>query len=598
MVDLEVYRFGDFLLDVPERRLSKGGEAIPLSPKSHDVLAHLVRSAGRLVSKSDLLDKVWSGSIVEEGILSVHIYGLRKALGDSNRSPRFIETVSRSGYRFIAPLLEDEGTRSDCSIAVLPARPFGSESSDADRSAGLAIADALISRLGRSSRISIRPTRAIHTYTDLQVDPAAIGRSLRVDAVVVSRFKRSPDRMKVVAELVRARDGVRLWNAAFDERPGEGLSLHDAMAEAIVAHLESVPPKDRFTGAFGNCADVTRSISRPPKRFEVYELIGRGRAHLSSLSRSGTPMAVAAYEAAVEMDPTFAPSHAGLALAFCQQAELRLAPQSEAYSRAKAAAIRALAADDSCADAQVALAAVSFLGQWDWLGAERSVLRALAINPNHTEGYVLCGRLFETLGRLQDGLAMKMRALERDPFSPLVLQAISQSYWHQRRYEESVHWANRTLELDARHLGAREHLAGAYWAMGDFDRYMAESVRHAEAFGMTAEALRPVKQAYASGGRAGVVRWLLETQGERAPAIQLALLHGEAGNLDEAMRHLERAIDSHDPCLVDLAVAPQWDFLRHDPRFRGCLARMGLGDQASGSGSPDAPTGEPHTYHR
>ena len=106
----ELYRFGELSLDVPERRLSRGAQRIPLTPKTHDVLVHLVRNAGRLVTKRELLDEVWTGSFVEEGILSVHISGLRRALGDQNRSPRYIETVSRSGYRFIASVTCDQGT--------------------------------------------------------------------------------------------------------------------------------------------------------------------------------------------------------------------------------------------------------------------------------------------------------------------------------------------------------------------------------------------------------------------------------------------------------------------------------------------------------
>jgi DNA-binding winged helix-turn-helix (wHTH) protein/tetratricopeptide (TPR) repeat protein len=585
MAERELYRFGDMTLDVAERRLSRDGRSVGLAPKAHDLLVHLVRNAGRLVTKGELLEHVWAGSFVEEGILSVQISGLRRALGDDRRSRRYIETVSRAGYRFIAPLVDD-GARDGYSLAVLPARPSGPGTSDADLSVGLALADALIGRLGRFTQISVRPTRAVHTYTDDRQDPAAIGRLLRVDAVVVCRFERAPGRIRVAAELLRSRDGVRLWSGAYDEVPGDGTSLPDAMAEAIAAHLSATPPSGRSAGVFGTWADAPRGVSRPPCRLEVYELIGRGRTHLLSLSRTETPMAIAAYEAAIALDSTFAPAHAGLALACCQQAELRLVPQAEAYARAKDAALRALAGDDSCADAQVALAAVSFLGQWDWLGAERALQRALEINPNHTEAYVLYGRLLDALGRLQDGLEMKMRALERDPLSPLVHLAISMSYWNQRRYEDSISWANRTLDLDAGHVVAREHLAGAYWALGDFDRHMAESIKHAESFGIAAEALEPIKQAYARGGRKGLVRWLLETQGDKLPAIQLALFHGELGELDAAAQHLVRAIDSHEPCLVDLAVAPQWDRLRASPRFRDCLARMGLSarDPVSSSG--------------
>lgn len=580
----ELYRFGELTMEVAERRLSRDGHTISLTPKAYDVLVHLVRNAGRLVSKHELLDGIWAGSFVEEGILSVHVSGLRKALGDDNRAPRYIETVARAGYRFIATVTSLDrldGQPRRCAIAVLPAQPTDGATSESNRSVGLGIADAVIAGLGRFHDISVRPTRAIHTYTDSPQDPSSIGRSLGVDAVVVTRFDATGEGLRVAAQLVRTRDGARLWNDEFDDTADTGLPIPEAIAESVAAVFDAPASPMRFAGVFGNWADLRGGLSRRPSRLEVYELVGRGRSHLLAYSRSRVPDAIAAYEAAIGLDATFAPAHAGLALAYCQQAELRLAPHEQSYTRARNAALRALAVDDCCADAQLALGAVSFLGQWDWIGAERSFQRALEINPNHTEAYVMYGRLLDALGRVDDGLEMKLRALERDPFSPLVHLAISMSYWHQRRYEDTIAWADRTLELDPRHLVAREHIAAAYLLMGEVDRHMAENIRHAETFGAPADVLDILKQVYASDGRAGVVRWVLQTQGSKLPALQLALLQGELGDLDAAMQNLDRAIDSHEPCLVDLAVGPQWDHLRGDPRFDRCLARMGLGAATS-----------------
>ena len=220
-----------------------------------------------------------------------------------------------------------------------------------------------------------------------------------------------------------------------------------------------------------------------------------------------------------------------------------------------------------------------FFSEWDWIGAERSLQRALAANPDHTQARLIYGRLLDAQGRLDDGLAMKLRALETDPFSPSVHLAIALSYWNQRRYDESIRWANKTLELDQSHGLAREFLAGAYWALGDFDRHMEENIKHAAAHGVPEAALAGLNRAYVTSGRAGVVRLALD-QAARQPAafpdFQLALLHGEIGEVDAALEHLERAIDTRDACLVDLAVAPQWDALRGSPRFDACVKRMGL----------------------
>jgi tetratricopeptide (TPR) repeat protein len=291
------------------------------------------------------------------------------------------------------------------------------------------------------------------------------------------------------------------------------------------------------------------------------------------------PKAITAFRAAIELAPASAEPYAGLARACCAQAHLRIALPSEAYARAKAAALRALALDPACGDAQVALGTVLFFSEWDWVGAERSFERALVLDPNHVEAYVLYGQLLEALGKLDDGLEIKRRALQRDSSSPFVCLSISVSYWHQRRYDEAIEWANKTLAINPAHPHAREHLAGAYLKKGDADAWLAENVKHAESHGVPAAALDPLKQAYAAGGRRGVLKLFLERaagQPQSMPAMQLAVMYAEAGDVNTAFHHLERAIESRDPALVHLAVAPQWDSLRADPRFPQCLARVGL----------------------
>jgi len=433
MAGREVYEFGGFALDVEERRLARnGGPGIPLAPKTHGVLLALLRNAGRLVTKRALLQLVWPESFVEEGILAVHISTLRKVLGEGENGSRFIETVPRTGYRFIA----------------------------------------------------------------------------------------------------------------------------------VVRQRSAAP-----------------SPLQPAAHPEVYELFGRGRAHLLSGSMFEIPKAVEVFRAAIQLDPSYAAAQAGLALACCHQAAFRLAPPAEAYREAREAALRALAMDDASADAHVALGTVLFFSEWNWTGAERCLKRALQIDPHHAEAYLVYGELLEALGRLEEGIEAKRRALERDPFSPLVHLEISRSYWNQRRYDDAIEWANKALAIDPRHPHAREYLAGAYLKKGDFDRYVAENLRHAELHGVPAEALERLKQTYSAEGPAGMRKLALERaarQPQAFPAMQLALIYAEAGDRNAAFQHLERALESHDPSLVHLAVAPQWDSLRPDPRFHACLARMGL----------------------
>jgi tetratricopeptide (TPR) repeat protein len=247
--------------------------------------------------------------------------------------------------------------------------------------------------------------------------------------------------------------------------------------------------------------------------------------------------------------------------------------------------------DSISADAQVALGSVLFLSEWDWPAAERSLRRALEINPDYTEALLQYGALQEALGRLDEGLRFKQQALARDPRSTLVLMQIATSYWHQRRYEETLRWARRVLEIDPKHLLAGEFIAGVYWKLGDITGFAEANLRQATVFGVPDEALATLKQviadmqnAFAAAGPAGLNRFMaeqvtnerLESDALAKTAVRRAVIYGAAGRLDEAFACLDQAIAVRDPALVHLAVAPQWDGLRGDPRFGERLHVMGL----------------------
>jgi tetratricopeptide (TPR) repeat protein len=225
--------------------------------------------------------------------------------------------------------------------------------------------------------------------------------------------------------------------------------------------------------------------------------------------------------------------------------------------------------------------------EWDWIGAERSFQRALDINPNHPEAYLHYGGLMEAHGRLERGLQLKQQALERDPTSALTLNLIAVSFWNQRRYDDTITWVNKALDRDPTNLFARELRGGAYFKSGDLERMLEDDLTRAELLEIpeaTLAAMKRVhaeiKEAYEAGGYQEATRCILKhfpTEAGRGNAgLVLTVLHAEAGDLDAAFEHLDRAIDARDPALVHLAVAPQWDSLRGDPRFNQRLARMRL----------------------
>ena len=199
-----------------------------------------------------------------------------------------------------------------------------------------------------------------------------------------------------------------------------------------------------------------------------------------------------------------------------------------------------------------------FTAEWDWIAAERSFQRALAINPNHAEAYIHYGILMEALGDLERGLHLKLQGLECDSTSALAHVWIAVSFWNQRRYDDVIVWANKALDRDPQHPFARELLVGAHWKMGDLER--AGELLHARTLACTAQP------------ELGIGEW------------PLVMHYAEAGDLDAAFEHLQRLIDARDPALIHLAVAPQWDSLRADPRFNECLARMKLRPVGTASG--------------
>jgi tetratricopeptide (TPR) repeat protein len=271
-------------------------------------------------------------------------------------------------------------------------------------------------------------------------------------------------------------------------------------------------------------------------------------------------------------------------------------PHLEALADAKAAALRALALDDRSADAQVALGQVMLFSEWDWIAAERSFQRALAINPNHAEAYLHYGGLMEALGELPRGFDLKLKGLECDSTSALAHILIAVSFWNQRQYDDVIVWVSKALDRDPRHLFARELLVGAYSKKGDFARQIEEDLKRVEArFDLSDESRAALKgicdefvHVHTREGKAAALRYFLEHQqrleelvpdgaSDRGNTMIGPLLRSAGmGDLDKAFELLQRALDVRDPQLVHLAVAPQWDSLRADPRFNECLARMKL----------------------
>jgi tetratricopeptide (TPR) repeat protein len=280
-----------------------------------------------------------------------------------------------------------------------------------------------------------------------------------------------------------------------------------------------------------------------------------------------------------------------LARALSAQAELGMVPHLDAFAEAKTLALRALAIDSACVDAHVALGTVLFLSDWDWPAAERSLRRALALDPLHTEGLVQYGALMDALGKLDEGLQFKQQALARNPQSPWVPLQIATSYWHQRKLDETIVWAQRALDLDPKHVLVIRLVTSVQLRRRDVTSVLEGILSGAAVAGLPDQALTDLSQivaemrrVYPRVGFFDLTQYMadavkdprLEFDTFLKLASRRAVLYGDAGRLDEAFDCLDEAIASCDPALVYLAVAPQWDSLREDPRFGERLKQLAL----------------------
>ena len=278
----DCYEFGPYRLEIRARRLSRDGELLPLAPKDFETLLLLVINRNRVVTKAELMKALWPESFVEEANLTQHIFTLRKALGDQSDGKPYIDNIPRRGYRFTAPVreggeksaggplpsiwrgrrmaayatlaagaltavlyaawrnlpasAESPGSQSYRSIAVLPFRPLSPDSSAQDL-LGRGLADALISRLSNISEITVRPTGAVQLYTKPGEEPAAVGRALRVDAVLDGTIQQSGDQIRVSVKLISAKTGAPVWNETYDAQWTDLFMVQDAIVGRVATTM-------------------------------------------------------------------------------------------------------------------------------------------------------------------------------------------------------------------------------------------------------------------------------------------------------------------------------------------------------------------------
>ena len=629
-----VVRFGVFELDRRSGELRRDGVRVRLQDQPLRVLDALLAEPGEPVTREALRQRLWpDDTFVDfDNGLNRAINRLRTALGDEADNPRFIETLERRGYRFIAPVAVSDPTAAAPSpppaVSPVPPAPAPPRRRMALAAAGVAaiavalavgvmarrvsspaaetplralavlplanltgdpaqeyfsdgMTDALITNLASLRGLRVISRQSVMRYKGSPKPLPEIARELGVDGIVEGSVARSGGRVRITAQLIHAPTDHHLWARSYERRAEDVLALQAELSRAIAQEV-------RLTLAAGETGRLGSERAVDPEAYDAYLL---GRHQWNKRTPESLERALEHFQAAVARDPGFAPAHAGLALAYAPRLIRGYVPPGRGLAEQKAAALRALELDPGLGEAHAALAAAR-VQEWDWAGAEAEFRRAVESDRDTSVGRLWYGWYLGARGRYEESLVHRRRALELDPLDGVINRSVATDLAATGADEAArAQWA-RALELEPAHVPTLLGFALFHFERGRsregaalFERARAAepadpltlaglAVAHAAA-GDEAEARRRLSQVEAAS-----------TRGYVSPVLT-AYVHSALGERDRAFALLERSLAARDPLLIAIQGAdvggvvrvpePLFAPLRADPRFAHLLRRMGLG---------------------
>jgi TolB-like protein/DNA-binding winged helix-turn-helix (wHTH) protein/Tfp pilus assembly protein PilF len=635
------FQFSDFVLDPRQFELRRGERILKLEKIPMELLILLVEREGELVTRGEIVEKVWGKDIFLEADRGINtaISKLRVVLQDNPERPRYIQTVVGKGYRFIAAIsqvqspeaspgqgrdrattveavpspapaqrfvrgrlgiavvssslllallavsyyvLRNKAVQSPQSLAVLPFKPLSN--GDRDEYLELGMADALITKLSRPGRLIVRPTSAIRKYTGADSDTLAAGRALQVDAVLEGNIQRVGDRLRVSSRLLRVSDGASLWSDSYDAKFTDVFQVQDSVSErvgdALALQLSSL--------------EKASLRKRDTANVQAYELYMRGIFFWNKRNEEGLRKAVSYFEQAIALDDNYALAHAGLAAALSPMGYRGYSAPEEINQKMRAAATRAVTLDPTLPEAHVALGAVLAFYEWNWSEGEKEFQRALELNPNLPLAHHWYGQLLDGLGRYDEALQHRQRAQELDPITPIIVFALGQTQFLLGDNERALAQFRKTLELDNSFDYAHIGIGQVYEQRGEYERAIPEYRLAVQYSSGSQSAGAALGHALARAGAASEARqilneWVSSSHTQHVSPVYLAMICVGLGDNETALNWLEKAYDQRDAALSGVLIHPQFQTLHTHPRFRRLLQRMGLAaaQQSERYGFPD-----------
>jgi TolB-like protein/DNA-binding winged helix-turn-helix (wHTH) protein len=601
---------GDLELDPAAYQLRRAGRRLKLERIPLDILLLLAERPGQLVTREQIAERIWGKDtfLDVDNSLNGAIRKIRQVLEDDPEQPRFIQTVTGRGYRFVASVLHAPpaqppprarprtwlalaavllllagaivwsrwqtpgAPRGRVMLAVLPFQNLTGDEGQEYLSDGLT--EEMIAQLGKRdpTGLGVIARTSVMQYKRSQEPPQRIGRALGAQYLLSGSVRRDSSTIRVTAQLVRARDQAQLWSEQYDRRPSGLLTLEGEIAREITDAIESsLGSRARTPGG---------AAPAPPRDAEAYDLFLRGQYFFNKRTDTDIHTAVGYFERATRQDPGFARGWAALASAEVLAAVYSIQPPQELVSRARAAALKALELDPSLAEAHTALALIVQNHDWDWPTAEREFRQAIALNPSYATAHHWYAEHLMWRGRFDDALRESELARELDPLSLIIAADNGAILYFSRQYDRAIDKLRSVSAINPNM--SRAHLLVATYAnAGRFDQALADEERW-----------RPLVQApvhwatlayvYGRAGRMAdaqhAIRELLQVS-RREPVQARVFIWAYAGVEDTAqtLAWLEKASAERSGEMVTIKVNPIYDFLRGDPRFQRLLDRVGLG---------------------
>ena len=626
-------KFADFELDPGRYELRRDGRTLKLEKIPMELLMLLVASNGNLVTRDQIVERIWGKDVfldTEHGI-NTAIRKVRQALGDDPEQPRFVQTVTGKGYRFIASAIEigtgpaistdppsavdapnvlGSGPRwknrrwprfvvvavasmlalvvaltarfgwrstpavpsSHAGPAVLAVLPFQNLSGDDSQdyfSDGLT--EEMITQLGELNvdQLGVIARTSSMKYKHTTKDVGQIGQELGADYVLESSVRRDGERVRITVQLIRADNQTHIWAQSYDREVTHSIAVQEEVARAVAQQIQL-----KLASARGGHTSGQRPLS--PAASEAYL---RGRYFWNQFTENGFRKSVSYFDQAIAEDPNFAAAYSGLSDSYTFLVISDVIPPRDGWPKVRDAAQKAVELDGGLAGGRLALAHFR-MHMWEWKDSELEFKKAIALNPSSALAHRLYAAFLVSLGKHREALDEIAQAHRLDPLSMTNNAEVVRTLYYARQYEQAVEEARKAEQLDNEFPRTHFWLGRVYEQMGKY----SEAIAEAERVGPSPDSILSLTEmayAYAKAGKTAKASSLLrklEARSKRAyvPAYDLAVVHLALGQNEAALQWLQKAYDEHDWALVVLAVEPRLDPLRSDPRFQELVRKIGL----------------------